>query len=142
MRQVAHAACWRVIADAQQSHSCGQSALDYFDHDVRLVHGPEDCVHPQVAVLAAPGLVALRDTPPLLAGDHANAQLIAHGGGSQLPLMAMALSSLHSVLPEKHCMSAGPLPQGFLIPPMQSWHSWTLWTSTRAPSRATSCCGT
>lgn len=32
----------------------------------------------QVAVLAAPGLVALRDTPPLLAEDHANAQLIAH----------------------------------------------------------------
>lgn len=31
----------------------------------------------QVAILAAPGLVALRDTPPLLAEDHANAKLIA-----------------------------------------------------------------
>ncbi len=36
----------------------------------------------QVAVLAAPGLVALRDTPPKLAVDHANAKLIAAGAYS------------------------------------------------------------
>lgn len=44
-----------------------------------------------MAVIAAPGLIALRDTPPLLANDHANAQLIAHGernpAAAQQPFM-------------------------------------------------------
>lgn len=102
MRQVAHAVCWRtalhVYVICTNKHTKTQTASRLTS---RLVHDPEHCARFQVAVLAAPGLVALRDTPPLLAEDHANAQLIAHGGDSQVPLMTMALSSLRSVSPQK-----------------------------------------
>ena len=36
----------------------------------------------QVGVLAAPGMVALRETPALLHADHKNARLLAEGEGS------------------------------------------------------------
>jgi threonine aldolase len=82
MRQVAHAACWRtalhVYDICTNKHTNTQTASRLTSC---LVNDPEHCARFQVAVLAAPGLVALRDTPPLLVEDHANAQLIAHGGG-------------------------------------------------------------
>lgn len=73
-----------------------------------VVVGPSDCIHKvhrarkmlggamrQVAVLAAPGLVALRDTPPLLAQDHANAKLIAQEL-AKLPLVDIELDAIES----------------------------------------------
>ncbi len=42
----------------------------------------------QVGVLAAPGIVALRETPALLHADHKNARLLAEGGWPAFPHFA------------------------------------------------------